>query len=326
MYQDPQSRTQLELDALIAERETELGTEATQPSDPGGAPAESEAVAAPQADPAPTPAPATPQPPPASDPDVAGWKHRFETLQGKYHAEVPRLHQELRQLRAELDTVRRSPQPPAPPVADLEESAEYRALVEEYGDTAARAMVGIARREAHRTTEAMTRQHVEPLAQSVADQQREAYHGHIAALAGDDWLNVNYDQRFIDWTQAHKDPYSGQTLKALLNEAYASGDTARVARFFNDFRAASTRAPTTQPPAPTTPSRAVRDQDAMRAPPRRSTPMQHETDTNPGQVWSWNEVNTFYDDQAKGRYRGREKEAKEMEAQVQAAMRDNRVV
>ena len=67
-----------------------------QESQPGSeetvAPAQSNVIELPQAA---APAPETPVAP-AGNQDAEYWKQRFETLQGKYNAEVPRMQAQLR--------------------------------------------------------------------------------------------------------------------------------------------------------------------------------------------------------------------------------------
>ncbi|MDF1551939.1 MAG: hypothetical protein P1P84_02700 [Deferrisomatales bacterium] len=325
-FQDPVKRTEAELEVLYKERETELAQAAPSAGDPGKPPAATDAAPE-QARPAsgdlqPPAAPATPQTP---DDKLAALSHRLDTLQGKYNAEVPRLNVMVRQkdaeiarLTAELDQARKSPAP------ELAESDEYRALVDEYGEGAAKAMLGLARKEAARASEEITTKTVEPLA---ADLRRNTFHAEIERAAGPDWVTINTDPKFIGWTHATVEQTTGLTVNALLNDAYASGNATKVAAFFNDYRktAAPPPNPNTQPPAADQ-RRHVTDQDAMRAPPSRATSAQSLTDASPDKVWGMAEVNAFYDDQAKGRYRGREKEAKTLEAEIMVAMRDNRVV
>lgn len=330
MFEDPKIKAQAELDAMLQE--------IAPPQDP--APSDTGTPAAPASAPAPAqtpePAPTTaPQPPPtpAPAPVEDPWKHRFETLQGKYQAEVPRLHAEIRQLRSDIETLRTAPRPQPPaPVTPIEETADFKALVEEYGEKAAKAMVGMTQSVAQRTSETTVRQHVEPVAQSVQsvshsveEQGRVSLHTQIAQQAGADWELVNSTPEFTAWTFAHVDRLSGETYNALLNQAYRSGDASRVAVFFNDYKASL--APPPQPqPSPTPAPAPVSGQAAMVAPPRRSTSTQDATDTQPGRVWAQSEIDGFYKDWTNGKYRGREAEAKAIEADVMKAVLENRVV
>jgi hypothetical protein len=50
-----------------------------------------------------------------------------------------------------------------------------------------------------------------------------------------DWRAINVDPQFIGWL-GQQDPFSGHTRKALIEEAYGSGDAARTAAFFHAFQ------------------------------------------------------------------------------------------
>ena len=83
-----------------------------------------------------TPPAPEPSPEPAPEPTVASsdgpsdipeekWEHKYRRLQGKYDAEVPRLHQQVKELQAALQQMQHQiaqappPPPPAPnPPAD----------------------------------------------------------------------------------------------------------------------------------------------------------------------------------------------------------------
>lgn len=311
---DPQVRAQAELDALLLEIKPPESD--PQTGDTGTPPA--------AAPPVETPEPTQPVAPvaPAPQPAAENWQHKFETLQGKYHAEVPRLHAELRDLRTQMEILRAAP--PPKPAAPTEETEHYQALVEEYGEKAAKAMLGLTRSEAMRASETVVQREIAPVQQSVQEQSRENLHTQIDRLAGDDWLAVNNDSRFIAWTQTNFDHYSGKSLNALLNEAYASGDAPRVARFFTDFRAATAPPPTNTPPTPTAPAPG---QVAMTVPPKRSTATGDMLDAGPGKVWTTAEIDQFYSDRTQSqKYRGKEEQARAIEKEILAALASGRVL
>lgn len=314
---DPQKRAQAELDELLKEIAVPPQGDAPQ-SDTGQPPAPADTPPVP----APTPEPAAPAPEPAA-PDPQ-WQHRFESLQGKYNAEVPRLHAELRDLRNQLAQLRSQPMPAAP--APVEETEHYQALVEEYGEKAAKAMLGLTRSEATKASETVVQREIQPVAQSVQDQSRELLHTQIARLSDDPgWETLGFhDPGFNAWTQQNVDHYSGKTLNQLLNEAYSAGDAVRVARFITDYKAAIAPPPSTTPPAPTAPAPG---QVAMTVPPKRSTAAGDMTDTNPGKVWTTAEIDKFYAEWTNsGKYRGKEAEAKAIEKEILSALAEGRVL
>lgn len=73
----------------------------------------------------------------AQEPASAEWKHRYDVLKGKYDAEVPRLHDELRYWRDRAETLAgqtRTPQEPADPQSSI---AADQDLADIIGDDAA---------------------------------------------------------------------------------------------------------------------------------------------------------------------------------------------
>lgn len=95
---------------------------------PNEAPVEQTEPALPEPEPSPEPAPEPPVAPSDVAPDSASeakWEHKYRRLQGKYDAEVPRLHQQLREVTATLQQLQAQqaapPPPPAPsPTKDTE--------------------------------------------------------------------------------------------------------------------------------------------------------------------------------------------------------------
>ena len=83
-------------------------------------------------DDAPVTAPAS-----AQDPASEEWKHRYDVLKGKYDAEVPRLHDELRYWRDRAETLAdqvRTPQEPANPQSSIVADQDLADII---GDDAA---------------------------------------------------------------------------------------------------------------------------------------------------------------------------------------------
>ena len=89
------------------------------PTDPAPNPDPAPAEPTPTPDPAPTePKPVDPKPEPA-EPVVSEetWQQKYKTLKGMYDAEVPRLHSDLRELRSQVESLRRAAEAkPAEPV------------------------------------------------------------------------------------------------------------------------------------------------------------------------------------------------------------------
>ena len=93
-----------------------------------------EALNKPPAEAPPTDQSASPppsQPTPDDDPNSETWRSRYETLNGKFNAEVPRLHEQLREVNERSKALEAkvaaaaNPPPPPPKLVTEEEIREY---------------------------------------------------------------------------------------------------------------------------------------------------------------------------------------------------------
>lgn len=208
--------------------------------------------------PAPQPVPASQDPAPVvADPEGDAYRRRYETLQGKYNAEVPRLQQQLRevsggyvQLQQELQRLKERPAaPPAKPEPDLVTSRDE----EKFGSD----LIDMARRVAQEELRAVQQRfasveaavgRLAPKVERVNQVEQNVEAARVSAFYGElkrevpDYEAVNADQRWLAWL-AEFDPIAGKTRQACLDEAAASFDSVRVAAMFKAFRASVPAAP-----------------------------------------------------------------------------------
>lgn len=216
--------------------------------------------------PAPEPQPAEPEPPPSEpvvttpapaapaepEHDAAYWRQRFETMEGKYKAEVPRLHDQIRQqgsqmqqFATQLDQLRQQPpaqpQPEKPLVTSQDEDkfgsdlidAMRRVSREEFRSIAAE-IAGL-RETIRKLTPQVER--VGRVEAEVAQSREERFWTEVDA-AVPDWQKINADQRWIDWLQEY-DPVAGCTRQKSLEAAQLALDHRRVIGLFKLFKPAS---------------------------------------------------------------------------------------
>jgi hypothetical protein len=274
--------------------------------------------------------------PPASQPRDArddGWERRYNTLQGKYNTEIAELRGQVRSLENLLGTMRAQPQfqpqteaarPQAttlPPVTIPDED------VQNYGeDLITRSQGWAEARLAPRLAELERRlMSVEGGNQQLASYttgQRVEMH-----LDRDvpDWRAINVDPQFIGWL-GQQDPFSGHTRKALIEEAYGSGDAARTAAFFHAFQrehTAVTGSPGTQ--AGQTDHSAARLPLADLAVPGRGASVSSPAPGAPTRrTWTGPEIAAFYRQKNRGAYVGREDEAARIEQDIINASAEGR--
>lgn len=337
-YQDPQKRAQAELDELTGQMETGPAA-AVEGDDPSKAQPAAAAPAAPEPGPAaaaaqPEAAPKAAEQTPQLSPEekIAALEARNATLQGKYNKEIPRALAESRRrgeyivkLEAEVKRLRSAAQVnPAP----APESDAYKLLVAEYGEPAAKAMLELTVENA-RAAKPVEETVLEPLLETDAATAQQALNSEIAAHAGDDWLEVNESQGFIDWSHVTKNDATGEYANLAMNRAYAAGDAQAVATFFNAYKAAK-RPPEDKPTADNAAAnQPTPEQLAMQAPDARANPNPDVEDPNApkggGKWFTLAETEDFYNEVAKGRWVGREAEVKVKEAEIMDAMANGRI-
>ena len=328
---------------------------------PINAPTNPTPSAPPAAEVAPAPAPASaPAPPPPSPPPPAppssenvDWQHKFNVLQGKYNAEVPRLHEQNRELSTRIQNMQSQLTATqgmlaslgtagAPPVLQgnsaqgslvkPEEIREFGADLHDFIQRAARDAVLPA-------VEQTVQRQVGPVAQQV--QQLGAGFQNVAqaqALSAEDrfytaleqaapgYEQVNNTNAFADWL-AVRDPYSGATRGDMLSHAFQNLDAPRVAAFFNGFRNEHAVVTPNDPATPTgqSPTPAV-SLVSMAAPgigiggPPASAPNEAGK-----RFYTQADVQLFYEQRRRGVYKGREAEADALERDMFRAQRDGRI-
>lgn len=212
------------------------------------------ATVAPPAPPSPAPAQwpqqaapdqAVTQPPVAPTEDAAYWKQRFDTLAGKFDAEVPRLHQQLREqhermlaLSAQLERAT------APPAAD---SPAMQQDVENFGED----LVSFVRRTANEQIAAeraqlekrfgAVAQQVEQVQGHVAKSETEKFWGNVIQMVPD-WLAVDASPAWIQWLDTSPE-YTEATYRQLATQAIEKGKPEKVAKLVAEWRKATGQPP-----------------------------------------------------------------------------------
>jgi hypothetical protein len=301
---------------------------ADPPAPDPNAPAEPPAAAPPQEPPAAPPTPPTPPQPPAEN-----WEERYNTLQGKYNAEVPRLAREIAELKQALaqqiqtQATKPTATPPTAPVDDVppELKEKLATFAEDYPDVAEglKAMLQIEttkiRREAAQEIEKVR-------AEASVGVQNSMYTELERRVP--DWKVIRDDPEFASWLQ-NTDPFSGRSLSELAQVALQEMDINRIVAFYDGFKQtkqlASSSPPTNEPatppptPAPNPAAPLVAPPRSAGSPPPNPNPQQNETITSAF-------IAKFYNDAAMGKYRGKDAEFAALEARIDKAIKTGRVV
>jgi len=327
IYGDPESDTtdQTEPAEALGETQTDGGVD-TQPVEAqespdavvdtaGAAPSPDK----PEAEPAPEPAPA-PAATPAED-----WQAKYNSLQGKYNAEVPRMAADLRSMRDEMAAIRATTVAPAP----NPEPAEKKTVVSDqdtadYGEDLIDLIRRVSRGEASELTGQLTPQ-IETIrgqvAQSKVQQVTSGIYAKLDAAVGD-WRDINRSADFLSWLE-QSDPYAGDIRKNLIGDAFQKGDGERVAAFFKGYLAEQKAVAPVQAPATTAQAKPAPQVSLDRlAGPTGGVSASETVGSIQPQTPQWNGtmVRDFYADVSKGVYKNDPKRMAQIEKSIATAV------
>lgn len=279
----------------------------------------------PAENPQPAPAEPTPVEQPVPQPEEETFRRRYEVLQHKYNAEVPRLHAQLReavanitQLTGEVQRLKQTAtQPPAVSIPTDEEDAErfgedLLAAIDRRATALAQQMLQSRDGEfaAHlRNLESK----LQNVGERVVQTDQERFYDALAKRVPD-WEATNTNQAWLAWL-SEVDPVYGQPRQAALDAAASALDANRVAAIFEAFNELTRKLVKT--PAKETARKQLERQIAPQ-PASASAPSQ-----SSGQVWTQSDYERAYDPRVH-RQVGPEKAA-QMMAEADAALAEGRV-
>lgn len=278
--------------------------------------------------------PELPAIPPVEPADI---QHKFDVLQGKYDAEVPRLSAENKQLRdhsvelgqiigtlqGEVEKLKTGQVTQEQPVVDTGQVVRQflnEEEIEELQATIDPKLLG-------KIIDGVVKSQVQPLEQSVGsvrDTQfqtaEDVFWDKVNAIP--DVSKINHDPGFNGWLD-QKAPYTHRTRRQVLQEAQERLDAATVVELFNDFTstAGAVIAQGAVPPSGATPP-----------PPKRKPHISpargaggSSTPSAQGKIWTVKEINAFYQDVQKGKYKGKDKERNQKEQDIWNAQKEGRI-
>ena len=262
---------------------------------------------------------------------------KYKTLQGMYNAEVPRLHQQNRelnqrvqqmeQLLASVSTQRESAAA-APQVVDKLVTEHD---VAEYGESID-VMRRVSLEEVHPLMQRLTKMeqllsqmqtNVVPQVQAVAQrQQLNAEQQFWTDLTGliPNFRETNANGDFQTWL-LEADPLTGITRQTYLDDAQRALDARRVSNFFRTWLETTGQAVDAQPTG-----RATNPELEKQVAPGRSRGSGTPAASNKAKVYSPQDIQKFFDDVRSGKYKGREADRDRTERDIFAAQRENRIV
>jgi hypothetical protein len=262
---------------------------------------------------------------------------KYKTLQGMYNAEVPRLHQQNRemtqrvqQMEQLLASLSAQQSAAAAPASTPAEKLVSDKDVEEYGESldvmrkvSREELIPVAQRLG--AIEQMLRQmqaNVVPQMQNIAHRQQMSAEQQFwadLATAVPNFRDINGNEAFQAWL-LEADPLTGITRQTYLDDAQRNLDSRRVTNFFRTWLEITGQANVAQ-----STGRAASSELEKQVTPGRSRGAGAPASGNKAKVYSPQDIEKFFNDVRSGKYKGREQERDRVERDIFAAQREGRI-
>ncbi|MFC6441050.1 hypothetical protein [Bowmanella sp. JS7-9] len=193
--------------------------------------------------------------------DSDDWKAKYQVLQGKYNAEVPRMKDELDALRQKVEAGAKPDPETTRMLMDLKAANDElknqlaeaqkqpaqlnQYLTDEYGEEFAQAVAEQAEQLAEQKTSAL-RKELDAIRNEIGSVQKtnkEASSNMLLTTIATklkahniDFDQVDRDPMFREWL-GEPDPFSGMPRGSLLHQAFNQGDVDRTVGFYTAYKA-----------------------------------------------------------------------------------------
>lgn len=260
--------------------------------------------------------------PAPTEPAVAEetWQSRYIALKGKYDAEVPRLHADLREFKAQLETLRKAVEtkPVDTKKPAVAEKLVTDADVQAFGEDLIEVQRKVAREvaaEFRSELDAMKAENEKLREQlnTTGSQVSEASFEQRLYRMVPDFQDVNADPRWISWLN-EVDPLLRAPRKTVAQEAFNHGDAEAVAHYVGMFKASIT------PVEPVNDKAAELEKQIQ---PKRSAAT---APVSPqARIYTDAQIQKMFQKSVELGSRGQRDEAAKLEAEIDAAYREGRV-
>jgi len=281
---------------------------------------------APETPPPETPPPETPipsdQPPEVvAPPQDRVWEQKYRTLEGKYQAEVPRLHATNKDLLRQIDELKAKP---PTVVAPTPESLVTEKDVTDYGQDLIDVQRRVAREElAPLKAEISKRDTViaelqAALNKTTGEVSTVSFESRLAK-AVPDFEQLNADPKWIAWLDEN-DPYTGEPRRAFAEFVYNNGDVVKLKQVVDFYKKSAT------PEAPAPDVRQQRQAELERQiTPTRTTSTAQTTTPASTRIYTEAQATKLFDDVRKMNIAGDYDKAAKLEAELSDAYMQGRV-
>lgn len=243
------------------------------------------------------------------------WEHKYRRLQGKYDAEVPRLHAQVKELAAALEELKAVREAPPAPVT-VAEALVTDADVSEYGADLINLQRRVAREELRAEFEALkaTNEDLRKQIQQTGSQVGALNFEQRLHRMVPDFPEVNESPAWIAWLDV-VDPISRVPRRVIAQEAYRRGDAEAVAHYVSLYRAEHGEAPV----------KVDRTKEIARQVQPTRTAATTAPSSKQGRIYSSKDVEALFKKVASLSAMQRFDEAKKLEAELDAAFMDGRI-
>ena len=268
----------------------------------------------------PKPVETTPTP---AEPVVAEekWEQKYKTLKGMYDAEVPRLHSDLRELKGQVENLRKASEtkPVEPVKPKTAEKLVTDADVEAFGSDLIEVQRKVAREVAAEfrgeldTMRAENEKLREQLTSTGTQVSEASFEQRLYRMVPD-FAAVNADPKWIAWLN-EVDPLLRAPRSSVAQQAFNRGDAEGVAHYVSLFRQGS---------KPVEPTADKTNELELQIQPNRSATSTPPT-SQKGKVYTNADIEKMFRKATDLGIKGQSDAAKKLEAEIDAAFTEGRV-
>ncbi len=269
-------------------------------------------------------------------PQRKSWKKEYKQLEHRWKSQKASSDATIFQLRTDLSKALNSSNALSDKVDELSKQLAEITSKQPLPDVLTdeqKEIVGIDTLDAiSKTTQASIDAQVTPLKEQLAfereqrkkdseaqatTQAQQAHQEYLARLTAvvPDYLQIDKSVEWLDWMKL-PDPISGSKRETLFLQAQSVGDVGRVAHFFNEFKSLKNAGQETLDKKVTPKSQTSENAQKVQIQKPASKPV----------YISMAKISQFLEDVNRGKYKGREKFVGEMNAIIDQAQRDGRIV
>ncbi|WP_300456639.1 hypothetical protein [Desulfobacula sp.] len=266
---------------------------------------------------------------PVDTPEPEHYKDKYLTLKGKFDAEVPRLHQEIRNLQSSVSELQTKN-------AQLTEAGNNQNVKDptvdegdplnpddftQYGDDFGKLINTI------QTLQAQNKELTEQISQISGDVSKDRetdaktkYENYLSQVKqaitqkGESFDALNTDQNFLNFLRQFPE-HEFESRHAKLQRAEANRDLQATIEIFDEYLGSQSKEKPPDTPKP----------NIQPAPNNTGTDLNPPTQQS-ARTWTRKQIAQFYTDKAAGKFRGRDDEAKALEADIFLAPTQGRIV